>query len=85
MSDFGTAVIRRHDDGRLAVVEADDLIGVALDLFVEAPAHLPVDADGCILLAGDPEYRYRPVRFASAWSGGPATVLVCERVVQGVG
>lgn len=88
MSDYGTAVVRRNDDGRLSVVQADDTIGVSVGLLAEGGAGLPADADGCLLLAGDPEYRYRPVRFASVWPGGPPSVLVCERVreaAEGVG
>jgi hypothetical protein len=83
MDDYGDAVVTRHDDGRLTVDRADPVIGVSLELLATAGNLLLVDDDGCILLAGDSQYRYRPVRFAGLTvdSSGPCRVLVCERVV----
>lgn len=82
--DYGTAVIRR-ERGRLVVDRADDTIGFSLELLAQSPDGLPVDADGYILLAGDPNRRYRPVKFVPSMAGGPPTVLVCERVTGEVG
>lgn len=81
MADYGDATITRHDDGRLTVGRADPVIGISLELLAQAGERLPVDASGCILLASDPRYRYRPVRFAGllADASGPCRVLVCER------
>lgn len=82
MSDYGDATITRCDDGRLVVERADPVIGIAVELLARADFNLPVDDDGCIWLAGDPRYRYRPVRFAPAtpFKHGPLGVVVCERV-----
>jgi hypothetical protein len=85
---YGDAEMRRHDDGRIEVLRADDVIGISLELLVEAVGQgLQVDADGFLWLGGDGAYRYRPVRFASSVHGLPpgtaaegARVLVCERV-----
>lgn len=79
---YGDAEIRRHDDGRLVVLRADDVIGVAVELLAQADdGSLPVDGDGCIWLAGDPTWRYRPVRFdAPPGADGRPVVVVCERV-----
>lgn len=67
---------------RYVVERADPVIGMSLELLAQAGWTLPVDESGCILLAGDPRYRYRPVRFAGTTidSQGPVAVLVCERV-----
>lgn len=74
MDDYGTAILELVD-GRPRVVEADDTIGIASEVLAESGDDgLPVDSDGCIWLAGDPTYRYRPVRFAAH------RVVVCERV-----
>lgn len=77
--DYGSATIRR-EGGRLVVERADDVVGFSLELLAGRPAELPVDGDGCVLLAGDPGRRYRPVRFVASFHGGPPTVVVCERV-----
>lgn len=79
---YGDAVITRQEDGCLVVERADPVIGVSLQLLAEAGESLPVDESGCILLAGDPRYRYRPLRFAGTAidHSGPVGVLVCERV-----
>lgn len=85
---FGDAVVRRHDDGRLEVVEADDVIGISLELLVEAVGSgIWVDGDGHLWLAGDPRYRYRPVRLWARVGNVPpghavegARMLICERV-----
>lgn len=84
---YGSAEIRRHDDGRLEVVRADDVIGITSELVFDVDASLWVDSDGLLLLAGDPRYRYRPVRFANApgltFPTRGVQVVVCERVVSG--
>ena len=92
MSDYGSAVIHKREDGRLEVVRADDTIGISCTLLAEDTPGLPVDSDGCIWLAGDPGYRYRPVRFAGPPSAhyvcAQVSVVVCERVreaAEGVG
>lgn len=89
METYGSAELRQHDDGRVEVVRADPVIGITVELLVQALAGdgLPVDGQGHIWLAGDCRYRYRPVRFEASVSGlqpGQAVegcrVLVCERV-----
>jgi len=79
---YGNATFKQHDDGRIEVVHADRVIGITLELLAEAGENLPVDQTGCILLAGYPEHRYRPVRFAGLMpdQSGSARVLVCEKV-----
>lgn len=84
--DYGEAAIRRSDDGRLVVDRADPVIGISLDLLFGEDGlggeGLPIDESGCIVLAGDPRYRYRPVRFVAHPGDRTETarVLVCERV-----
>jgi hypothetical protein len=82
MSEYGDAEIVRAEDGRIEVVRADPVIGISLELLASAGDGLAVDDSGCLLLAGDSRYRYRPVRFAgvTAEASGPCRVLVCERV-----
>lgn len=89
METYGTAEIRRHDDGRLEVTHADPVIGISVELLAEAVGGMGlwVDGAGLLWLAGDPRYKYRPVRFECAVRGLPADqavegtrVLVCERV-----
>lgn len=75
--DYGDAVVEQRGS-RLVVSRADDVIGFSLEFF--PTAGMTVDANGCLLLAGDPRHRYRPVRFVPSMAGGPPTVLVCERV-----
>lgn len=86
---YGDATITRLDDGTIVVERADDVIGISVELLQQAlGAGLWVGADGLIWLAGNPEYRYRPVRFVSRLNGlSPnqaaaegARVIVCERV-----
>lgn len=78
MSEVGWAELRRSN-GRLEVIAADDVIGFSLDLLGKCPEGLSVDDDGLLLLAGNPDYRYRPMMFVSSSHNGPPTVLVCER------
>lgn len=89
METYGTAEIRRHEDGRLEVVHADPVIGISLELLAQAVAGdgLSVDGNGYLWLGGDPRYKYRPVRFEASVHGLGAElavegcrVLVCERV-----
>ena len=86
---YGSAVLRRHHDGRIEVVSADDVIAISMELLEEAlglATGLYVDHLGNIWLAGDPNYRYRPVRFESPdYPEGSKPVegrrfLICERV-----
>lgn len=80
---YGAAVLQ-NVNGQPVVVEADEVIGIAVELLVNGADLLPVDGDGCILLGRDPQYRYRPVRFEGRTPGvgwpSPVAVLVCERV-----
>lgn len=92
MADYGSAEIREvpNDDGtrRLEVVAADDVIGISIELLAEALGWgLWVGGDGLLWLAGDPRYRYRPVRFEANVAGlsrdqaaEGARVLICERM-----
>lgn len=85
---YGDAEIRQLDDGTLEIVRADDVIGISVELLAEAlGSGLWVDGDGLLWLAGDPTYKYRPVRFATFARGLTADsavegtrVIVCERV-----
>lgn len=78
---FGEATFRLVD-GEPHVISADERIGISVQLLADAPELLPVDDSGCLLLAGDPRYRYRPVSFAGPIRdrAGPVAVVVCERV-----
>lgn len=88
MSAWGTAVLTRRDDGRVSVESADDVIAISVDLLASEDAELFVGQDGLLWLAGDSNYRYRPVRFAPRididGTDFPAVkgvmALVCERV-----
>lgn len=90
MSDYGDATITRAADGSLVVERADDVIGISVELLAQAVGWgLHVGGDGLLWLAGDPSYRYRPVRFVAQVAGlepGQAAegvrVLVCERVTR---
>lgn len=78
--DWGTAHVEICD-GWPVVVAADDVVGITFELLAQsADDAFPVQADGCILLAGDPAFRYRPTRVGCLEPGGTARVLVCERV-----
>lgn len=85
---YGDAELRKHDDGRIEVVRADDVIGISVELLAQSlGAGLWVGGDGLLWLAGDPRYRYRPTRFVCNLHGlsvdeavEGARVLVCERV-----
>ncbi len=85
---YGDAELRKHDDGRLVVIRADDVIGISVELLAEAVGFgLWVGGDGLLWLASDPRYRYRPVRFVANVAGltrdeaiEGARMLVCERV-----
>lgn len=77
--DYGSATIERTPSGP-RVVQADDVIGISVELLNEAlGTGLLVDEQGLLLLVGDPDYRYRPVCFGPAGVEGNR-VLVCERV-----
>jgi hypothetical protein len=88
MSNYGSAVIVRNDDGTVTVTQADPVIGISFELLAEAEPHLLwVDGEGLLWLGGDPRYRYRPIRFESTVSGIPqgmavegTRMLICERV-----
>ncbi|MFG2070984.1 hypothetical protein ACGFKZ_29405 [Micromonospora tulbaghiae] len=78
---YGDATVRRNPDGTLTVTHADRVVGVSVELLAVAGDRLPVDGGGAIALAGDPEHRYLPVRFAAAnGPRGPVAVVVCQRV-----
>lgn len=71
------------------VVRADDVIAVTIELLAQETGGrgLWIGGDGLLWLAGDADYRYRPVRFISHVSGLPvdcmaegARLLVLERV-----
>lgn len=80
---IGTGTVRRHDNGRVEVVDVDPVVGISLELLAQAgPPGFPVDRAGRIRIAGDPRYLYRAVRFAAARDvdGLPAAMIVCKRV-----
>jgi hypothetical protein len=74
MADFGTATILMVD-GTPTVTQADDVIGVSVEL-LGACERWCFGPDGLFWLDPVGEYRYRPVRFATDHAG----ILVCERV-----
>jgi hypothetical protein len=74
VADYGTATILVVD-GKPTVTQADDVIGVTVDLLAECERWC-FGPDGLFWLDAGGEYRYRPVRFATDAPG----VLVCERV-----
>ena len=74
MADYGTATILMVD-GKPTVTQADDVIGVTVELLA-ACERWCFGPDGLFWLDAGGEYRYRPVRFATDAPG----VLVCERV-----
>ena len=78
MADYGSVVLKRHDDGRIVVEQADPVIGIAVELLAE-PDHaaLRVTSEGHLSMGSDGLTLYRPVRFDPA-SG--TRMLVCERV-----
>jgi hypothetical protein len=85
---YGDAEMRKRDDGSLEVLNADDVIGISVELLAEAVGFgLWVGGDGLLWLAGDPRCRYRPVRFVAKVAGLTPSeavegtrMLVCERV-----
>jgi hypothetical protein len=77
VADYGTATILVVD-GKPTVTQADDVIGVTVDLLAECERWC-FGPDGLFWLDPGGEYRYRPVRFATDAPG----ILVCERVASG--
>jgi hypothetical protein len=85
---YGDATFVQHDDGRIEVTHADEVIGISIELLYQAVGFgLWVGGDGLLWLAGNPEYRYRPTRFVAKVHGlsrdeavEGSRVLVCERV-----
>jgi hypothetical protein len=85
---YGDATLRKLDDGRIEVLDADDVIGISVELLVAALGDgLWIGGDDMIWLGGSQDYRYRPVRFVPMVAGLTADtavegtrVLVCERV-----
>jgi hypothetical protein len=73
-TDYGTATILLVD-GTPTVTQADDVIGVTVELLTECEQWC-FGPDGLFWLDPVGEYRYRPVRFATDYPG----ILVCERV-----
>jgi hypothetical protein len=55
---YGTAALRRHDDGTITVERADDVILVSTDLLAETGHYV----DGVLKLDTAGEYRYRRLR-----------------------
>jgi len=86
MRDWGTAILTRHDDGRVTVDQADATIAIAGELLAGLaldadPAAVHVTDDGHLALGSDAGVEYRPVRFAQEAPG--VIVLLCERVTAG--
>lgn len=79
MADYGTAILKKHDDGRITVEHADPVIGISVELLAEAEMApgLRVTSEGYLSMGSDGLTMYRPVRFDPR-SG--TRVLVCERV-----
>jgi hypothetical protein len=74
VADYGTATILMVD-GKPTITQADDVIGLTVDLLAECERWC-FGPDGLFWLDAAGEYRYRPVRFATDAPG----ILVCERV-----
>jgi hypothetical protein len=76
-AEFGTAKMERHDGGTVVVLEADDVIGVSIDLLAELDfKHFDGKADLTLDTAG--EYRYRHVG-----SADKGLIAVFERIKGG--
>lgn len=80
--EFGDADLVLRDDGRVVVERADDVIGISVGLLAQMEG-CPVDGEGRLWLAGDPDYQYRPVGFAAPTPGGGLGWVVCRRVHHG--
>jgi hypothetical protein len=78
VTEYGSAILHTHDDGHTTVDHADDVIGIATVL-LDSDINR-VDSNGNIMLAGDPEYTYQPVQFASAGDSTLPQILVLQRV-----
>lgn len=74
MADYGQATIIELN-GKPVVVQADDVVGVTVDLLASCERWM-YGPDGLLWLDAVGEYRYRPLRFATDHPG----ILVCERV-----
>jgi hypothetical protein len=73
VADYGEVTVVRHDDGRLEVTHADQIIGVTAELLAQAAGEgLSTDVDGRLVIAG--QVRYTPVRFDL-----DGRVVVCVR------
>jgi hypothetical protein len=85
---YGSATFKSHvgEDGRrwVEVVQVDEVDGtIAMSFGLLAGAgELVVTPEGDLLLAGDPQYRYRPLRFACLFGavGFAPDLLILERV-----
>lgn len=74
---YGDVLITCHDDGRLTVERADDVIGVSVELLASLGHGVVVDPAGNLVLAG--QCAYRPIGFAST-TGLCVDIVVCQRV-----
>lgn len=83
MSDYGNAVLHMADDGTVTVVQADETVGVARDLWDQMKPPYRRE-DGSLWLDTAGEWRYEFVREEPAWSrpdGGPGwDVVVFKRI-----
>jgi hypothetical protein len=79
--DYGTATVRKHDDGTVTVEQADQVIGVSRDLWDEMELPHKRD-DGTLWLDTAGEYRYRFVREDLSWAGPEMDVVVFERIEE---
>lgn len=78
MADYGDAILKRHDDGRITIERADPVIGITIELLADAdPALLRVTSEGHLSMGSDGLTLYRPVRFDPAHG---THVVICERV-----
>ena len=80
--NYGDAELKSHYDDagnieNVTVERADNRIGISTELLANRdPRWLPIDEEGCILLAADPRFRYR----ATGECGDHPDVLIYERV-----
>lgn len=75
---YGAVEVRKLPDGRLEITQADEVIGVDVELLAEtAPPALYVDSAGNLVIAG--QMGYAPIGFAPD-SKGAARIVICRRV-----
>lgn len=71
-----SAIIRRHDDGRVEIIEAPRVAEFSLEFLNLFPLNA-VDEAGNLSIAG--EVTYRPLRFSQDLTG--RVKLICQRVI----